>query len=244
MGYVAFGQTDIGLKRINNQDCYLVHQELNLFAIADGMGGHQKGALAAQMALDIIQEKLEKDPPSNDTAVSKTLALAYEEANQQIFTKASISSDIQYGMGTTLVLAYLFENHLFMANVGDSRLYLMKKGFLWQITEDHSLLNEQIKWGFIDESREEEIENFKHKNVIVRCLGIENHVECDLYKRKVCPGDRFLLCSDGLSNMLSHEEIQEVLSQKETKKAVTQCINLARKKGGSDNITVVIIDFS
>ena len=243
MSYIAFGQTDIGLKRKENQDRYLIHPKLNLFAIADGMGGHQQGGLAAQMALEVVKEKVKTGPPTHLKDVSGALALAYEKANERIFRKASQSSNIKEGMGTTLVLAYLFEDHLFIGNVGDSRVYLMQKGLLWQVTEDHSLLNEQIKMGFIDENREEDIKNFQYKNIILRCLGIDSRVECDIYKRKICPGDRFLLCSDGLSGMLSHEEIQGLLSQKEIKKITAQCVNLAKKKGGSDNITVIVIDF-
>ena len=244
MNYVAFGKTDIGLKRKDNQDRYLIQRELNLFAIADGMGGHEGGALAAQIALDTLQERLKKTSFHHWTAIPKTLQLAYEEANHKIFNQGSMNSEIKNRMGTTLVSAYLFKNHLLVTNVGDSRLYLMQKGSLWQITEDHSLLNEKIKLGLIDESREEDIKNFQNKNVITRCLGIESHVECDIYTREICLGDRFLLCSDGLSNMLSHEEIQNVLSLNEVKEATTQCINLTLKKGGYDNITAIIIDFS
>ena len=237
--YIVYGQTDIGLKRNSNQDNYLIQQDLNLFAVADGMGGHQEGDLASKMALQVIEKAFKKKQPQNLSEVPKKLIHSIEKANQCIFNKSFLDKR-ELGMGTTLVLAYFFENHLFIANIGDSRLYLMQRGFLWQITEDHSLLNEQMKLGLI---KEKDIKHFKYKNIIVRCLGIEKEVQCDIYKREIKSGDRFLLCSDGLSNMLSDKEMLEVLSIKEIKKALAQCINFAKKNGGDDNITGILIDF-
>jgi PPM family protein phosphatase len=237
----SFGQTDVGLRRQKNEDSFLVDKDLGLFVVADGMGGHKGGDLASSMAVEIMQNCVahQMKKSSENFSPRDLLIDGYLQASQQIFHKSHVEQPELQGMGTTLVSAFYHLGTLFIGNVGDSRAYLIRDGKMWQLTEDHSLLNEHIKAGFI---RDTEIAQFQAKNVITRSVGFEREALCDVIERKVESGDRYMMCSDGLSGLVVPERLLEICKMPNKEEAVNICIEEAKKNGGDDNITVVMID--
>lgn len=236
----AWGQTDVGLKRENNQDTILVDKDLGLYIVADGMGGHKGGEVASSMAVDVVREVVasyiqtgRKIPPP------ELLKVAYSEASARIYKASTVDNPELAGMGTTMVCALLKDDQIFIGNVGDSRAYLMRDDLMWQVTEDHSLVNEQIRAGVIKPGEEKDVVG---KNVITRSVGFEHIVNVDVISRKVIPNEKILLCSDGLSGMINDREIFRICQRNSSKEAVTVCINEAKRAGGDDNISVVIFD--
>ena len=203
-------QTDVGLRRESNQDFFLCDEEAGLYIVADGMGGHRGGEVASRMAAETLRDSIRE-------AIAKTgsrrpnarvvLVEGYEQASHKVYdTSQEPTNDLQ-GMGTTLVAALLHEDTLFIANVGDSRAYLFTSNQLWQITEDHSLMNEQLRAGLISER---DIARYTGKNVITRSVGFERDVQVDVIERKIYPGEIILMCSDGLSGLVSDQRIAEI----------------------------------
>lgn len=236
----SFGQTDVGLKRQKNEDSYLIDDGLGLFIVADGMGGHKGGEMASRMAVEMLKDIVELGRKKDtDFNAGETLRLGYREACKAIYTHSHVTDPDLQGMGTTMVSALLHNNVLYIGNVGDSRAYLVRDGMMWQLTEDHSLLNEHIRAGLI---RDNEIEHFQAKNVITRSVGFEDDVDCDILFKAVQPGDRYVLCSDGLSGPVKPEELLNICRLNNLNKAVGMCIEEAKKGGGDDNITVLMID--
>lgn len=233
------GTTDVGLRRKRNEDSFLVVPEIDLYIVADGMGGHKGGDFASQSAVATLKEIAEKHL-ENSTYFSPRAMLeeGYAEASRRIFEKSQEPSFERQGMGTTMVAAFFHENSLYIGNVGDSRAYLFNDEFMWQLTEDHSLVNEHLKAGLIKDS---DIETFQSKNVITRSVGFEGDVRCDIFQRKVQVGDRYLLCSDGLSGLVTDERIHELCRDQGVDESVALCIDEAKKNGGDDNITAVVI---
>lgn len=230
----VFGKSDIGKKRSNNQDSFLVAPQLSLFAVADGMGGHSGGEVASSLAVKTLEKVFQEPSP---TAVERRLVEAAHLANQVIYEHAHKEPGLK-GMGTTLTAAALEWPWLYVAQVGDSRCYLYRDQELYQITEDHSQYYELLRAGMI-----QEIEDFGvQKNVITRSVGYERHVEVDLYSRKVERGDRYLLCSDGLTGMVTHDQITQVLQNFDPAQATQNLVDLANLKGGEDNISVIVFD--
>jgi PPM family protein phosphatase len=216
----SFGQTDVGLKRQKNEDSFLIDDSVGLYLVADGMGGHKGGDLASSMAVDIMQSCISLEMKKNPTQISPRDLLidGYLQASQQIFHKSHVDQPELQGMGTTLVC-------------GDK---------MWQLTEDHSLLNEHIRAGFI---RDNDIAQFQAKNVITRSVGFEREALCDVIERRVEVGDRYLMCSDGLSGLVTPERLLEICrTPNKLQDAVNQCIEEAKANGGDDNITVLMID--
>lgn len=236
----AYCQTDIGLRRERNEDSFLIDESLGLFLVADGMGGHRGGEVASRLAVETTREViLRHSKDSRRMMPRQLLAEAYREASNRIFDKArSEGSQELQGMGTTLVCAYLHRETLYIANVGDSRAYLFTSPYLWQITEDHSLLNEQLRAGVFSER---DIESFSAKNVITRSVGFERDVMCDIIERDLRPGEMFLLCSDGLSGLVTDMRIAEILRTTPQNQVVSTCINEAKKNGGDDNVTCMLL---
>lgn len=232
MKSTSFAITDIGMKRKVNQDAFLKDEEAGLFLVADGMGGHRGGEVASQLAVQIIREFCEENkalPPA------ERLNLAVNASCEQIFKKAAQNEDL-HGMGTT-ILALLIENgEACLGQVGDSRGYLMSEGKLWQITEDHSLLNEELRSGRITPNQ---AQNYQFKNVITRSVGYESRVAVDVYKRVLRPGDTFLLCTDGLSGLVQIEEIERELGKNGVEQGLRNLVDLANSRGGDDNITAL-----
>lgn len=237
----AWCQTDVGLRRENNQDSFLIDESLGLYLVADGMGGHRGGEVASRIAVDTIRDVVDrtlKESGSRKPNPRALLAKAYEQASHRIYDRSMENNAELQGMGTTLVSAYYAGDVLYVANVGDSRAYLFSKGFLWQITEDHSLVNEQLRAGLI---KEKDVEKFAAKNVITRSVGFERDVQCDILERQMQPGDLVLICSDGLSGMVDDSKIAEICKTSKTDEIVSKCITEAKANGGDDNVTVLVL---
>ncbi len=237
MGIEAFCKTDIGRSRQSNQDSFLVNQDLGLFVVADGMGGHSGGEVASAVAVESVEDVIAR-PPKENLSPRELLTHAYSEASRRIFDKAAYERPELLGMGTTMVMLHRFGNSMYICNVGDSRCYLFRNHHLWQVTEDHSLVNEQLRAGLINE---DQVKNFVGRNVITRSVGYEREVIVDVYERPLTKGDVFLLCSDGLSGMITDQKISEILSSNSPEKATAACIENALTNGGLDNVTVLIV---
>ncbi len=247
MRITSCGITDVGMKRTNNEDNYLVNDELNLFVCCDGMGGHVGGEYASAIAVNTVEEVLasiETDPdavsPEADGPVERTrekLRYAIRLAGKRIFEKASAEPEYK-GMGTTALALLLELGNFYIAHVGDSRGYLLREGRIEQLTEDHSLVYQKVKEGVLTP---EEAKTHKLRNIITRSLGYMEEVEVDIQVRAVRRGDKFLLCSDGLSNHVSTAEIGELLQRNSPQQTARQLVQLACDRGGDDNITVVAV---
>lgn len=239
MKFDSWYLTDKGLRRESNQDSCLINRELGLFIVADGMGGHSGGEVASSMAVETVEEIM-LQPDAMRKSPRELLQLSYEEASKRIFDKAANERPELAGMGTTMVMAHIRGRHLYIGNVGDSRCYLFKKPYLWQVTEDHSLINEQLRAGVMSE---EQVMQFVGRNVITRSVGYERDVYPDIIEREVSPGEIFLMCSDGLSGLVPDQRISEILNQNTPDKAVKACVEQALANGGDDNVTVMLLHF-
>ncbi|MBW4828632.1 MAG: Stp1/IreP family PP2C-type Ser/Thr phosphatase [Clostridiaceae bacterium] len=235
--------TDKGKVRKNNQDSYFVSEdiELPLFIVADGMGGHKAGEVASNMAAEIVKnffmEKKEELKKSK-ADIFKFIRSAVEKANT-IIHKKSIENDEFYGMGTTITMAYVSEDKLYVGHVGDSRAYLLRDNKFIQLTEDHSLVAEMVKKGSISE---EEAECHPQRNIITRAIGTDEEVITDVIVENIYKDDILLLCTDGLTNMLNDDEIKEILINKiDLQKNCNSLVKQANKLGGIDNMTVIAI---
>ncbi len=246
-----YGLTDVGRKREKNEDSLLVSPNLGLFMVADGMGGHQGGEFASKIAVQTVEETIRQileDPEAtistddvfNRSDPGEMLRYAIRMASQRIFEEAARNPGLR-GMGTTAVALLVKDDKGFIAHVGDSRAYLVRNGEIKQLTADHSLVAEQLRAGFITP---EELKNHKFKNIITRSVGFQNDVEIDLLVRDLEAGDRFLLCSDGLTNLVEDTDLHKIVAKNPPKEACKKLIDLANKRGGDDNITVVITGIS
>jgi PPM family protein phosphatase len=242
------GQTDVGRKRTHNEDNFAIMAEFGLYVVADGMGGHASGEIASKMAVDTLQEffAATADDPERTWPYKMDRSKGYEEnrlvtgiklCNLRIFESAQRNTK-QRGMGTTLVALFAVEDGVYIAHVGDSRVYRMRDGSMEQLTEDHSLLNDYKKMKHLTE---EEIANFPHKNVIVRALGMKDTVKVDTRFETPRVGDTMILCTDGLSGPVADENILRIVQQSsDLSLAVSRLIDAANEGGGPDNITCVI----
>lgn len=228
---VAVGAaSDIGQVREGNEDSYLVIAPL--YAVADGMGGHRGGEVASNLALETVQTLFEQG--------SGTLAEQIEQANRAVFDRSQKDRSVS-GMGTTLTAALIDGGRVHLAHVGDSRAYLFRAGELSLLTEDHTLVHKMVVEG---EITEEEAETHPHRSILTRALGVDAAVQVDESDVEVAGGDRILLCSDGLTGMVSDEQIREILGRNpDPQPAVDELVTEANRAGGIDNITAVILDF-
>jgi PPM family protein phosphatase len=234
-------QTDVGLRRESNQDFFLVDEELGLYVVADGMGGHRGGEVASRLASESLLEYVRKsvrEIGSRKLNPRSILIKGYEEASHRVFDMSHEPGSDLAGMGTTLVAALLHDGSLHIGNVGDSRAYLIADDKIWQMTEDHSLLNEQLRAGLI---REQDIGRFANKNVITRSVGFERDVQVDMIERQIRPGEKILICSDGLSGLVTDSRIIEICRTHQPSEIVSVCVSEAKKNGGDDNVTVMLI---
>jgi len=242
------GQTDVGRKRNHNEDNFAILAEFGLYIVADGMGGHASGEVASKMAVDTLQEffAATADDPERTWPYKMDRSKGYEEnrlitgiklCNLRIYESSQRNAK-QRGMGTTLVALFAVEDGIYVAHVGDSRVYRIRDNKLEQLTEDHSLLNDYKK---MKQLTEEEIANFPHKNVIVRALGMKDTVKVDTRFETPRAGDMMVLCTDGLCGPVTDEDILKIiLDSPDLSTTASRLIDTANANGGPDNITCVL----
>jgi protein phosphatase len=247
----AFGVTDRGLRRHHNEDAFLLRDDLALYVVSDGMGGHAAGEVAADLAVHEVERMVESTrasaedtwPEEWDPRLSfnaNRLAHAILSAHRKVTGAVADDAGLK-GMGATIaaILADWERGELTVAHVGDSRVYLLRDGQLRQLTSDHSWVHEQVMAGLLTE---EAARNHPLKNVVTRALGGTQEPIVDLLEHRAEPGDRYLLCSDGLNTMLDDGEISALLGRvDDLRNAAEQLIFDANRKGGIDNITVLLI---
>jgi protein phosphatase len=237
MRLVFAAATDVGRMRKNNEDSYLSSQPVA--AVADGMGGHSAGEVASAIAIEELAALGSRGPWENETAATDDLKQAILRANRRIREMAASDRKLN-GMGTTLVALLEDGDMVHVANVGDSRGYLLRQGELSQVTVDHSLVQELVDDGRLSP---EDAERHPQRSVITRALGIDPEVEFDLFTYKLQVGDRLLLCSDGLSDVVVPTQIRKVLLRvRSAQRAARELITVANEQGGPDNITVIVVD--
>jgi len=243
------GLSDVGRKRKKNEDSFLINTKANLFIVADGMGGHSGGEFASRFAVSAIEEVIESltgdseatlisGVNSDDTDFGDQLRYAVQVASQKIYDQSLFDQSLR-GMGTTVVALLIKESRACIANVGDSRAYLLRDGKLKQLTTDHSLVKEQMRAGLISEN---DAKNHQFRNIITRSVGYQEDVEIDLEYIDLKPLDKFIMCTDGLTNMISDEVILKAVQGRDPQAACKELIRLSNENGGEDNITVVICE--
>jgi protein phosphatase len=250
MRITGWGASDVGRKRHHNEDSMLCNNELKLFAVADGMGGHLGGERASRMAVEILEREIEKArqegllaapssdlPPGEPHPLRTILRRAVVAADQAIYETAMANPALA-GMGTTLTVLLFSGNQAHMGHVGDSRAYLYRDGRARQLTEDHSWIQEQVRAGLISA---EEAKESRFRNIITRSVGFEPSVEPDLTAMAVQAGDAFVLCSDGLSNYLSADEFGQVLTGHFYRDVAKVFVDMANERGGDDNVTCLVV---
>jgi PPM family protein phosphatase len=241
--------TDPGMVRSHNEDSIATDAVNGLAVLADGMGGYNAGEVASGMATTVLVSEMRQilaaaqpfqiDPRTNQSIAVRLLREQVLKANASIYQAAQ--SQPQYaGMGTTLVVALFYDNRVLVAHLGDSRLYLLREGALRQVTRDHSLLQEQIDSGLITA---EQAKNAQHKNLVTKALGIDPSVEPEIHEYPTRPGDLYLLCSDGLCDMVDDEDISMTLQALggNLKLAAQQLVQMANDNGGRDNVSVILV---
>ena len=235
----AYAATDVGRVRKVNQDyifCSMrpVGKLPNLFIVADGMGGHKAGDLASRYTVETLIENIKNSHSDNPITIIND---AIVNANTRLLEKAEESEDYT-GMGTTLVVCTIIGESMYVANVGDSRLYLIGHE-INQVTEDHSYVAAMMRAG---ELTEEQARNHPEKNVITRAIGVAWEVKADFFEVDLKPGDKVMMCSDGLSNMIEDQRLYDVISSNSVEDSVRILIDEAKENGGYDNITVIVIE--
>ena len=249
MAIEMYAITDVGRKRKHNEDCVGITPSHGFAVLADGMGGYNAGEVASAMAIDIISSQLkeqllrlpqaEVDEDTGLTGESMLIREAIKSANDAIYQTSRQSSECR-GMGTTVLAALFYANRISAAHVGDSRMYRLRGGRLDHVTEDHSLVRENVRRGLLSE---QEARDSRIKNIVTRALGLEVGAEADVVEGTVQAGDIYLMCSDGLTDVISDEVIRQTLtvSARSLKKAARELIDLANNAGGPDNISVILI---
>jgi serine/threonine protein phosphatase PrpC len=247
----SYALTDVGKRRPHNEDAFLADDTLGLYVVADGVGGHAKGEVASAESVEQVRNFIcanlaplehflaggEGDPAPRRIALRRLLESAVQSACYMVFGMAEQDPEGS-GMSTTLSALLVAANHAVIAQVGDSRVYRLHGGRSTQITIDHTLLNHQLQQGLItlDEAR-----TMRGRNVITRAVGHHDYVEVDTYAMDLAPGDRFLLCTDGLHGHLSAPELDALLFEASAEVAVRRGIELANERGGKDNITALVV---
>lgn len=239
-----FGMTDIGRHRETNQDVFYTHKfsdNAGFAIVCDGMGGQNGGHIASGMTCSIVSDRLVNGELEQCTEESlrDLIVEAISKANAEVYQRSGTDPDCK-GMGTTCVLAVQLGEQIHIAHIGDSRGYLLREnGELVQVTKDHSVVQELLDQGKI---KPEEAQNHPNKNMITRAVGVSIAVDIDYYELSLLPGQKLLLCSDGLTNMVEDAMIGEILAKESAEKACTKLIALANQMGGLDNITVAIVE--
>ena len=236
----VFSASDIGQKRQVNQDFIFTSEDPvgnlpNLFVVADGMGGHNAGDFASRYGVSVLVETIKKDKNYNPV---KIMRAAIEAANREVFRQAE-ADEAMAGMGSTMVVCTVVGDYAYVANVGDSRLYLARPEELTQITQDHSLIAEMVRLG---ELSEEEGRHHPDKNIITRAIGTSEDIRVDFFDMKLEEGDRILMCSDGLTNMVDNGQIREILEGSASEDSAKALVDRANENGGEDNVAVIVIE--
>lgn len=237
---LSFGKTDIGKKRSMNQDNLFFSDEPvgtlpNLYIVADGMGGHKAGDYASSYAVFRFVEFVKRCEDTNPITVMKK---GIQTVNEGIRTASQEREELS-GMGTTFVCAVIVENRLYVSNIGDSRLYILDKDNIRQITLDHSLVEELIRTGQLNPLK---VRNHPEKNIITRALGVNEEAVPDFFELELHMDERILMCSDGLSNMVEDDELLNIIMEAEKPKAaVERLIDRANYYGGKDNIAALVV---
>jgi PPM family protein phosphatase len=246
------GVTDTGRMRAENEDAIGVRPQIGLAVLADGMGGHQAGEVASGMAIDMVtrhfietfarevERKKKGEASVSDVAMEVNAVYdAVQLANNAIYEMAKARPECA-GMGSTLVIAIFYDDKLCVGHVGDSRLYRYRAGELTQVTEDHSVIQELVSRGLLTM---EEAKVTVGKNLVTRALGVEPTVEPDVAEQSVTEADIYLICSDGLNDMLSDADIQQILSEHgaDLQRAADQLVAQANDRGGADNVSVILV---
>lgn len=237
---ISFGKSDVGLRRSNNEDTFIVRPELGFAVVADGMGGPASGEVASRIFADTTLEVLSINGGWSEKELPELIQNIFQLSNESILTTAQNDPQKNHGMGCTAeVLAFYSEGYV-AGHVGDSRTYLLREGRLRQITKDHSVVQSQLDQGLIkpDEAREHAL-----RHVILRAVGVSEDLAVDIIRGKARPGDIFLLCSDGLTDMIEDPAIREaLLLPLGLEQKADRLIELAKAAGGKDNITVALCE--
>jgi len=246
MKCTGIGRTHVGLQRAQNEDAFLVNDELGLFAVCDGMGGHAAGEVAAETALEGLSEAIREDggaetpehpPGPTGGGLAEAVSCAVQQANATVYSLANSNADYA-GMGTTLTMVYVKGHRAVIGHVGDSRLYLVRNGQASQLTDDHTFMNEIIEQGLVDPL----LNHRCLRHILTRAIGTRPDVPVDTLVFDLLPNDVCLLCSDGLTQSLEGpDELQEALANNTPEEAAENLVELANSRGGQDNVTVVLV---
>ena len=242
----AAGLSDVGRTRAHNEDSFTFDLERGFFLVADGMGGHGNGEIASSLTIEAASDYLRQSEENGSieaaggaSATSRTLRSAIEAGHERVVRAVSEDEGLT-GMGTTVVGLMVGPQSVSVAHVGDSRAYLLRDEKLYLVTEDHTWVNEQVRAGYLSQ---DQARSHPLKSVVTRAVGGEHDVDVDVQEIEVAPGDRFLLCSDGLTTMLSDEEIHSHLAAEESlEDRCAALVHHANTRGGVDNITVILLD--
>lgn len=238
----VFFDTNKGLMRENNEDNLIVEEfeKYCLFAVADGMGGHKAGEVASSIAINVIREYFLENNTKDEFMPPLFIIQSTELSNDKIRSEAELNEEY-FGMGTTVTMAVLdkMSNTVYIGNVGDSRAYLLRNNNIKQITTDHTYVHELLRDGHITI---EEAKTHPKKNVITRALGSEDYVHADIFEMEFYENDVLLLCTDGLTTHVPDEKILEIINKYSTSESVEKLIKSANDNGGTDNITIIIVD--
>jgi serine/threonine protein phosphatase PrpC len=233
------GKTDVGRKRTNNEDVFTVEPKLGFCLVADGLGGAAAGELASRIFLETALEVFQNAAKCTVAEITKKIQIAFAMANENILQHTQ-TNPAHKGMGCTAELMAFYEEGFVLGHIGDSRTYRYRNGQFIQLTRDHSLVQEQIDKGLITP---ENARNHPLRNVIHKAVGIDKQIELDIVKSKVFPRDQYLLCSDGLTDMVADDMILEALKLNTTlNQKVDRLIEMALSAGGGDNVSVVVLE--
>lgn len=245
----CFGETDVGKVRQNNEDNFLMLPERCVFVVADGMGGAKAGEVASQMAVESLGEQAQvgagpialydpADPENSSDKVLNWAANAIKKSHKAIWRRSQKEASTR-GMGCTLDLLILAHDRAFVGHVGDSRIYLIRRGRAYRVTQDHTLAQAQFAAGVLTEA---ELKTARTRNILLKAMGVAPEVEPDIFTFDIAPGDRFLLCSDGLSEYISDNELPPLFESLSLEEVPKQLIQIACDRGGHDNITAVVVE--
>ena len=239
---LSAGYSDIGNLRHNNEDCWAEDPEQKLYLLADGMGGHQAGEVASEQAVRSFSAAFKKvkesKKPSTQQDLKQLFLSCFLEVNKKIYQMSHSDPHLK-GMGTTLCGIHFFEQNIIYGHVGDSRIYRFRQNKLSQLSVDHSLLRELIDLGQLDEHK---ISEFLYKNILTKAIGADSIVEPSIHTDKALPGDIYLMCTDGLSDLVTQDMMEEELNRSQPiSQTARQLVQMAKDRGGYDNITLVFV---